>query len=129
MPPNSLRLAYMAEFLLALVTIMELWTQVGGQGHLDLMPWYTKLLLTMSMALITVAGTAAAVAHERAWNAKTVASLLIALMLAGAMGAVTYYYHLHETDDSEKTDQESAARTSLVPRAMNDAVISDTRYE
>src|SRR5271155_486007 len=66
MPPNSLRLAYMAEFLLALVSIVELWSQAGGQGHLDLMPWYTKLLLVVGLALVTVAGTASAVAPERA---------------------------------------------------------------
>ena len=120
MPPNSLRLAYMAEFLLALVSIVELWSQVGGQGHLDLMPWYTKLLLTMGLALVTVAGTVSAVAHERAWNAKTIACLLLALMLAGAMAAVTFYYHLHENDDSDKSDDENSAKSLLIvpPRAM-----------
>lgn len=114
MPPNSLRLAYMAEFLLALVSIVAVWSQVGGQGHLDLMPWYTKLLFTMLLALVTVAGTAAAVAHERAWNAKTVACVLIALMLAGGMAAVTYYYHLHESDGSDKSDEEDAAKSFLI---------------
>jgi hypothetical protein len=114
MPPNSLRLAYMAEFLLALVSIVELWSQTGGQGHLDLMPWYTKLLLTLGMALVVVAGTAAAVSHERAWNAKTFACLLLALMLAGGMAAVTYYYHLHENDESEKNEDENSAKSFLI---------------
>jgi len=118
MPPNSLRLAYMAEFLLALVSIVELWSQVGGQGHLDLMPWYTKLLFTLGLAVVTVAGTASAVAHERAWNAKTFACLLLALMLAGGMAAVTYYYHLHETEDPDKSDDENSAKSFLIlPRA------------
>src|SRR5580700_452735 len=103
MPPNSLRLAYMAEFLLALVSIVELWSQAGGQGHLDLMPWYTKLLLVTGLALVTVAGTVAAVAHERAWNAKTIACLALGLMLAGAMGGATLYYHLHESDEAESS--------------------------
>jgi hypothetical protein len=115
MPPNSLRLAYMAEFLLALVSIVELWSQAGGQGHLDLMPWYTKLLLVTGLALVTVAGTVAAVAHERAWNAKTIACLLIALMLAGGMAATTYYYHLHENDDSEKDDENSSKSLLIFP--------------
>ena len=43
MPPYWSRLAFVTEFLVALVAILELWSQVGGQSHLDLMPWYTKL--------------------------------------------------------------------------------------
>jgi hypothetical protein len=108
MPPYILRLAYMSEFLLATVSIMELWSQVGGQGHLDLMPWYVKFGFVMALSLATVAGTASAVGHERAWNAKTIASLLIAILLAGGMGAVTYYYHVHEADDSGDTDEDVA---------------------
>ncbi len=108
MPPYFLRLAYMAEFLLANLTILELWSQVGGQGHLDLMPWYVKFCFIAGLALATVAGTASAVGHERAWNAKTIASLLIALLLAGGMGAVTYYYHQHENDDVDTGDEDVA---------------------
>ena len=37
MPPYWLRLAFVAEFLLALVAILEVWSEVGGQNHLDLM--------------------------------------------------------------------------------------------
>jgi len=100
MSPNFLRLAYMLEFLIALVAFQDVWVQVGGQSHLDLMPWYTKLSLTLGLALITAIGTACAVAHERAWNAKTVACVIIALMIAGGMAATTFYYHLHENDDA-----------------------------
>lgn len=114
MPPYWLRLAYMSEFLLAVLTILELWSQAGGQGHLDLMPWYTKFLLTTALALVTVAGTAAAVGHERAWNAKTLACLLLALMLAGGMASVTYYYHLHENDDNGAGDDEGVSRTMMI---------------
>jgi Ni/Fe-hydrogenase subunit HybB-like protein len=117
MPPYWLRLAYISEFLLAVVAVLMLWTQVGGQGHLDLMPWYTKLGLTVGLAIVTVMGTVSAVGHERAWNAKTLACLLLALMLAGGMGAVTYYYHLHENDDAETTDQDGVA-TSHVPASV-----------
>ena len=35
-----IRLAYAAQFLMALVTVFVLWSEVGGQSHLDLMPWY-----------------------------------------------------------------------------------------
>src|ERR1019366_7938033 len=99
MSPNLLRLAYISEFLLSLVSITEVWSQVGGPGHLDLNPWYTKLSLTLGLALVTVMGTVLAVVQERAWNAKTVACLMVALMLAGVMAGTTYYAHLHENDD------------------------------
>ncbi len=101
MSPNLLRLAYMSEFLLALVSITELWSQVGGPGHLDLIPWYTKLSLTVGLGLVTVMGTVWAVAHQRAWNAKTLACLAVALILAGAMAGATYDAHLHENDDTD----------------------------
>jgi hypothetical protein len=94
----------MLEFLIAQLAILEVWSQVGGQNHLDLMPWYTKLSLTMGLALVTVAGTVSAVSHERAWNAKTIACLALGLMLAGAMGGATLYYHLHESDETESSD-------------------------
>jgi len=112
MPPYLLRLAYMAEFLLALVCVLMLWPHVGGQGHLDLMPWYTKLALPVALAFVTVMGTASAVAHERAWNAKTIACLVLALMIAGGMGGATYYYHLHENDDVDTTDVQEGVATS-----------------
>lgn len=116
-PPYLLRLAYMAEFLLALLAIPELWSQVGGQGHLDLMPWYTKLVLILGLSLTAVAGTVSAVSHDRAWNAKTIACLLLALMIAGGMAGVTYYYHVHENDDSDSTDEPGVAssRVSAAP--------------
>lgn len=112
MPPYLLRLAYVSEFLLAILSVLELWSQVGGQGHLDLMPWYPKFFFTVGMALLTVAGTKSAVSHERAWNAKTIACLVLALMLAGGMAGVTYYYHLHENDDDDSDDQ-GVARSML----------------
>lgn len=101
MTPSLVRLAYICEFLLALLVITVVWGQVGGQDHLDLMPWYDKLVLTFAMAVATVWGTAAAVDGGRAWNARAVSFLLIAILIACAMGAVTYYYHLHENDDDE----------------------------
>jgi len=90
----------MVEFLLALLTIPELWGVIGGQNHLDDMVWWAKLLLTFGLALFVTMGTAAAVSHERAWNAKTITCLLISILIAGGMAAATYYVHVHENDDS-----------------------------
>ena len=45
-----LRLAYITQFLVALIAIFVFWAQVGGQGHLDLLPWYVKLALGTGVA-------------------------------------------------------------------------------
>src|SRR5215475_417172 len=111
MPSYLVRLAYISEFLLAIVAILELWSQIGGQGHLDMMPWYVKLGFVLALALATVAGTVSVVSHERIWNAKTIACVLIALMLTGAMGAVTYYFHVHENDDTGNGEEGDVALT------------------
>ncbi len=108
-----LRIAYVCEFLLALLAITVVWGQVGGQDHLDLMPWYDKLVLTFALALLIVLGTVAAVSRERAWNGLSIACLAIAILIACAIGFVTYYYHLHEDDqDTENTDGVALVVTS-----------------
>jgi cytochrome c biogenesis factor len=96
-----LRIAYVCEFLLALLAISVVWGQVGGQDHLDLMPWYDKFVLIFPLALVTVVGTVAAVSRERAWNRIAITCLAIALLILCAMGAVTYYYHVHEDQDQD----------------------------
>lgn len=108
MSPPLLRLALTIEFMVAVVAIFETWSMAGGQGHLDLMPWYTKLGFVLGLALVSVFATASAMAHERAWNAKTIACLILALMIAAGMGATTYYYHLHENDDQAQGDEDNS---------------------
>jgi len=115
MPPSFSRLAYICEFLLALLAITVLWEQVGGQGHLDLMPWYDKFALIVALALATVIGTMAAVSHERAWNGTAVACLVIAILIACAMGAVTYYYHVHEEDEEPENGGRVARLVTAAP--------------
>ncbi len=101
MPPYFLRLAYVCEFFLVLIAVLMGWSQIGGQTHLDIMPWYDILVLSVSLALVAVLGTVAAVKHEKAWNSKSITCLIAALLIASAMAAVTYYYHLHEDDDDD----------------------------
>lgn len=108
MPPYLLRLAFVSEFFVVLIAVLSGWSEIGGQGHLDLMPWYDKLVLSVSLSLVAVLGTIAAVKHDRAWNFKSVTCLIAALLIVCAMAAVTYYYHLHEDDcddDAEATSQ------------------------
>ena len=43
--PHWLRLGLAVEFLVALIAVTVTWEEIGGQGHLDLMPWYLKLAM------------------------------------------------------------------------------------
>lgn len=106
-----LRIAYVCEFLLALLAISVVWSQVGGQDHLDLMPWYDKFVLIFALALVTVVGTVAAVSRERAWNGIAIACLALAVLILCAMGAVTYYYHVHEDQDQDSDNTAGVAYT------------------
>jgi NADH:ubiquinone oxidoreductase subunit 6 (subunit J) len=94
-----LRIAYVCEFLLALLAITVVWGQV----------------LTFALALVIVLGTVAAVSRERAWNGLSVACLAIAILIACAMGVVTYYYHLHEDDQDTENSNGVALLVTPVP--------------
>src|SRR5271166_1608903 len=48
---HNLRLAYATQYLIALIAVFVLWSQVGGQSHLDLMPWFVKLAMGAGTAL------------------------------------------------------------------------------
>src|ERR1700676_586950 len=96
MPPNGIRLVYIVEYMVATVAILNLWAEVGGAGHMDLISWYAKLSLTLGLATAIVMATTAAVAGERAWNARTIGWTLVGLAFVCAMGAASYYAHLHE---------------------------------
>ena len=109
-----LRLAYTAEFLIALVSVFTVWSQVGGQGHLDIMDWYWKLGLGVAMSWAIVRGSAAAVEHDRAWNRSTVLWLLAVVLIAGAMAAITVYYHMNE--NLEEQDEEGTTALLMSPR-------------
>jgi heme/copper-type cytochrome/quinol oxidase subunit 3 len=97
-----LRIAYAIQFLLTLISVYEIWPQVGGQGHLDLMPWHLKLLLPAALSLAVVKATASAVRRDRTWNAVTAKWLAAALALIAAMGILTWYEHLHEPADEDE---------------------------
>jgi hypothetical protein len=103
-----LRLAYTTQFLIALIAVFVLWGQIGGQSHLDLMPWYLKLGLGVGSAFAAVKATAAAVARERAWNGQSLKwfGLMLALLLG--CGLASYYAHMNEdVDQSDQPDGEA----------------------
>ena len=107
-----LRLAYTFEFLIAMICVFTVWSQVGGQGHLDLLPWYVKLLCALAMSWGTVRLTAGMVEEERAWNRRTVRCLFGIAAVSTVMAGITYYYHLHEVPDEPDTDETSATSVS-----------------
>lgn len=96
------RFAFACEFLLAVVAVFTMWGQVGGQGHLDLMPWYWKFLLGCGLSAAVVGLTAVLVREDHTRSRRSVSWGLAVLALMAAMAAVTFYYHLHEVDDSDE---------------------------
>lgn len=109
-----LRLAYSTQFLIALIAIFVLWSQVGGQSHLDLVPWYWKLLFGAGAALAVVKATAAAVEHDHTWNASTLKWLGLLLLLLTLCGLASYYQHIYgETDEEDQQDTQTSSTASL----------------
>jgi hypothetical protein len=110
--PSWLRLAYSVEFILALIAIISLWSEVGGEGHLDLMPWYVKLGCILGLAWCSVRFTASIVEQQKVWTRRTVGWFAGILLFCVVMGGITYYYHLHEQQEDE--DEDTTAATANV---------------
>ena len=104
-----LRLAYVAEFFLVLIAVFAAWSQIGGQGHLDLMPWYWKLALALGFSFSCVKATSAAVEHEQLWNPRTLKWMAATLLMAVLCALVTYYYHLYEPEEEEESEENVTA--------------------
>src|ERR1017187_10170351 len=100
-----LRLAYSTLFLIALMAVFVLWSQVGGQGHLDLVPWPIKLGLGLAAAYGVVRATAASVSGDRAWNGHMVRWLGFTLAVLAACRYASYYAHMN-LEDSDEGDQQ-----------------------
>jgi hypothetical protein len=114
---GRLRLAYTFEFMIAILTIFTLWSEVGGQGHLELLPWYVKLICVLGCAWCCVRYTAAIVEQAAAWNRRSIGWLVGIVLFGIAMGGITYYYHLNE-DQNDDAD-ETSATASLFPRSSS----------
>jgi len=116
-PPELfwLRWAYALEFLIAIVAIITLWGEVGGEGHLDLIPWYTKLAGILGWSWCCVGFTAGMVEQKKVWSARTIRWFLGIILLTAAMGVITYYYHLHEEPDEGSDDTTASSVSTLAP--------------
>jgi hypothetical protein len=109
-----LRLAYSTLFLIALLAVFVVWSEVGGQSHLDLMPWYLKLGLGAGAAFACVKATAAAVGGANTWNGSTLRWFGILLALLLGCGLATYYVHVYGEVDEE--DEEDSVTSQLILR-------------
>lgn len=112
-----LRVIYSLEFLFALLTVLTLWSEVGGQSHLDMMPWYLKLICIVGAAWCTVRFTAAIVESPKVWNRRSIIWFLGILLVAVTMGAITFYYHLREEVDQDESDEANTAASVILPGA------------
>jgi len=109
-----LRLAYPTLFLIALIAVFVTWSEVGGPSHLELLPWYVKLLLGFAAAIAVVRASAAAVAGERAWNSRSLRWLGLLLVLAIACGLSSYYAHMYLEDTGDESDEQQDTTVSLM---------------
>jgi hypothetical protein len=112
---HTLRLAYATEYLIALIAVFVLWSQVGGQSHLDLMPWFVKLGLGAGAALAIVKATSAAVSQEHAWNGRTLKWFGILLALLLGCGLASYYCHLYLEDNGDDQPDDNTAVGWVMP--------------
>jgi Na+/proline symporter len=117
--PNWLRLAYSFEYVLTLLVSVELWAQIGGQGHMDLIAWYLKLACILLQAWCVVRFTAAIVENPKVWTMRTRWWLASLVMTAMLMAGITFYYHLHEVSDETDSDEVSAPTVmNSIPRRL-----------
>lgn len=103
------RLAYIAEFLLAMLTVAIVWNEVGGDA-MDIMPWYAEIAALLAFSWSVVRFSMALVEQPAVWSLRSLRWAVAMLLIGCAMVAVTCYYHLHQpVDDSDQEDQFSTS--------------------
>ena len=119
--PHWLRLGLAVEFLVALIAVTVTWEEIGGQGHLDLMPWYLKLAMIGGFCWAFVRFSAALARPGKWRNWRSLGWLCAVFALLAAMGLITYYYHLHEPADDSDTDENPSTSVSIPDRPATGA--------
>jgi len=105
----ALRLAYVTQFLIALIAIFVLWGEVGGQSHLEPLPWFVKLALGAGAAFAVVKATMEAVSNQKPWNAGTLRWCAILLLLLVGCGMASVYSHNYLEESDEPADEETVS--------------------
>jgi hypothetical protein len=109
------RVAYVCVFLLAALAVFSAWSQIGGQGHLDLVPWYWKLTLGCGLSASIVGLTDAISSESKLVTRRSAMWMLVVLLVAGAMGAVTYHSHLNEAVEEPGSESEEETTAWRLP--------------
>lgn len=110
MQPKLLRLAFVFEFLLALLTIFTAWSEIGGQTALDAMNWFWKAGFSIGLALSVVGYSSAIISEDRMWTMRSARWLTALCILILASGVVTYYFQLQV----DATDSDEPGTISLL---------------
>lgn len=93
------------EFLLALQTCFVVWSHVGGEYHLTLVPWPWKLGVGVAAAVLAVALTVALMDGEGTVNRRVLVLGAMLVMVVLAAGALSYTAHLNEPADDDQEDE------------------------
>ncbi len=116
MSSKLIRLAYVCEFLLALIAIFTAWSEIGGQATLDLMTWGWKFGLSFGLAAATVLYTAAILSQDSLWTLRSTRWFSAMVVLILIMGTVTYFYAMQvESGDSDESTPSSARHALASP--------------
>ena len=126
MSAKLLRLVYVCEFLLAIVAIFTAWSEIGGQGALDVMFWPWKFGLGAALAVAIVALSAALVTEDAILTIRSARWLAAILVLLAAMGTITYYYSLQE-DNGDSDDSSTISRLQDEPITLETAKVMPIR--
>src|ERR1700730_16390159 len=112
MDNRFLRPLLIVEFLVAIETIFTVWSEGGGQYHLDLMFWPWKLGIGVAAAVLIVAITANLVQNDGQFTRRALmfCSFLIAIFVLA--GVVTYYYHINEPPAQDEDQEDEPAKIS-----------------
>jgi hypothetical protein len=114
MPKHLLRPLLIVEFLIALESVYTVWSEVGGQYHLDLMFWPWKLGVGLAAAWLITAITGNIVKNEGAIRRRVVVYASLLCLVAATAGVVTWYYHMHEPVDQQDDEDEDDSVTPAV---------------
>ena len=109
MEPRPIRLAYVIEFLLALIAFFECWSQISGQTPLDIMPWWLKLLFATVFSFLVVRLTAALVRNEPFPAIAVIRWGIALIMVLVVIALATYYYHMNEPADEQSDEPVSTS--------------------
>ena len=114
MKPRLLRLAFVFEFLVALVAIFTAWSEIGGQAALDSMTWFWKFGFSLLLAASIVGYSSAIALEQNFWTLRSARWLTGMLLIVFAMGVVTYYFQL-QVESGEGDENTTISSVTVTP--------------